>query len=104
LVFSGRPDPTWLVAESVSRRLEKIWDGLEPFLGEKPSPPVLGYRGCFFRDTKNNREWLAFGGIVELKERGVSTLRRDHLQAFERLLLSSAPEGSLPTPFIEKGW
>lgn len=75
------------VDKSISRRLEEIRDSLEPLVGERPSPPLLGYRGCVLRDTKTNREWVAYGGVVSLKEAGTSTSRSDKRHAFEKLLL-----------------
>ena len=103
-IFSGRPDPTWSVDKSISRRLEEIWDSLEPLVGERPSPPLLGYRGCLLRDEETNREWVAYGGVVSLKEAGTYTSRSDKPRAFEKLLLSSAPEGTLPASLMQNGW
>lgn len=104
MLFSGRPDPTWWVDEDLSQRLQQIWEGLLPFLGRQPLPPMLGYRGCFLRHTNSNREWYAFAGVVELKGQETSILRQDPQRAFERLLLASAPEGSVPLHIIDKVW
>lgn len=94
-VFSGRPDPIWSVDRDVARRLEEIWDSLEPWSGEQSTPPILGYRGCFLRAPEGHA-WLAHGELVTLEAAGGPDSRRDRARAFELLLLSSAPEGMLP--------
>ena len=44
-VFSGRPDPTWLVEEQHSKRLEEIWNQLTPSVAQGDVRQRLGYRG-----------------------------------------------------------
>jgi hypothetical protein len=99
-IFSGRPDPTWSVGEEVAKKLEKIWGSLEPWTGEHPSAPPLGYRGCFIR-CKPDIEWFAYEGVVTLKTPDGSESRIDKGKKFEKLLLSSAPEGLLPLVNLE---
>jgi hypothetical protein len=94
-IFSGRPDPTWEVGEVVLKKLKKIWDGLSEWVGELPSTPPLGYRGCFI-GCKPDIEWFAYGGIVTLKTVEGRESRMDKNRNIERLLLYSAPEGILP--------
>ncbi len=95
LIFSGRPDPTWIVPPNVVDELERLWASLEITGQPLPAAPALGYRGCFLREDQN-REWVAFGGVVELKRGGQSEIRRDKERAFEKTLLASAPPGLLP--------
>jgi hypothetical protein len=99
-VFSGRPDPTWTVAPESARRLEALWDASEKYAGARPSAPVLGYRGCFLREG-DEREWFAYGGVVTLRQKGASESRRDEGRTFEKTLLSSAPEGVVPSPLLD---
>ena len=101
LIFSGRPNPTWYIDKVTSKRLKEIWASLEPFPGEIPSPPVLGYRGFILKDTTSNREWFAYGGVVLLKEGGISKSRLDRELRFERLVLETAPKGMLPVSFFK---
>jgi len=98
-IFSGRPDPTWLVGEEIVKKLEKMWKSFERWTGKNPSAPPLGYRGCFLR-CKSNIEWFASEGVVMLKTPEGSESRIDKGKNFERLLLSSAPKGLLPLETI----
>ena len=100
LIFSGRPDPTWVIRETVAKQLEEIWASLASWAGAPPSAPVLGYRGVFLQDARK-REWFAYGGVVTLKEDGRYESRRDSRRAFEKLLLASAPKGILPPDVLE---
>jgi hypothetical protein len=102
LVFSGRRDPTWIVTPRIVERLKTLWDSLPPWKGPLPVVPTLGYRGCFIRNNQS-REWLAFGGAVTLKEPDGSDSRDDKLRAFERLVISSAPDGLVPSSFVNIG-
>ena len=95
-VFSGRPDPEWPVPSDARTRLNALWSALTPAASAAPSPPPLGYRGCALRCPPGD-EWLAYGGVVShAAASGVVDRRRDPERAFERLLLSTAPNGVLP--------
>jgi hypothetical protein len=98
-VFSGRPDPTWPIAPEAARELRATWDTLLPWEGPLPSPPPLGYRGCFVRDP-GGRTWAAFHEAVTLSANGASETRRDEDRRFERIVLASAPEGTLPPSLV----
>jgi hypothetical protein len=93
-IFSGRPDPEWLVSDAAADSLIALWQSLAPYRGAVPSPPALGYRGCFLTDGR--RAWRAFGGVVTLRADGTSETRADQDRAFEKRLLGSAPDGLLP--------
>jgi hypothetical protein len=99
-IFSGRPDPTWQVEKAVAQKLVDLWGLLEPFRGKCPSAPPLGYRGCFLRSA-TGQEWIAYRGVVTLKTDVGYEPRIDKDGKFEKLLLSSAPEGVLPTSLLK---
>src|SRR6266853_3810112 len=80
LIFSGRPDPTWIVGQRTIRELETLWATLSPWSGPVPSAPPLGYRGCFLRGPKM-REWFAYGGVVTLKAGDRTESRQDKIRA-----------------------
>lgn len=68
-VFSGRPNPNWVVTESTASDLLKalgsLHTGLESARGTGSTPsdlPGLGYRGFVVRH--GNDEWLIFDGHV----------------------------------------
>jgi len=95
-VFSGRPDPEWPVPSDARTRLHAIWSALTPAASAAPLAPPLGYRGCALRCPPGD-EWLAYGGVVShAAASGVVDRRHDRERAFERLLLSTAPNGVLP--------
>jgi hypothetical protein len=95
LLFSGRPDPTWIVGRRNFKELETLWATLSPWSGPLTSASPLGYRGCFVR-CPEMREWFAYGGVVTLKTGGQPESRQDKNRNFERLVLASAPKKLLP--------
>ena len=95
LLYSGRRDPTWAVPSHLAQRLLKIWDSAAQWTGDPPAPPPLGYRGSFLRDSEN-RQWHAFGGVITLRDGAEMESRGDPEREFEKLLLTSAPRGTLP--------
>ena len=97
-VFSGRPDPTWPISTDLATELMSIWETLVS-TGEVPTTPVLGYRGCFARGP-DGRTWTAYHELVTLSSDGDSETRRDDQRRFERTVLASAPEGTLPASFV----
>lgn len=99
LLFSGRRDPRWELPPPSARRLEALWQTLEP-LERTPAPPPLGYRGCLACDP-SERRWEAYRGAVTLSWTGGRELRGDPRRAFERLVIESAPPGALPENILE---
>ena len=93
-MFSGRRDPSWRVPLAVAQRLLEVWNDLQPSDEETASSPPLGYRGCLLQ-SPDDQQWHAYGGaITQFGHRGLVT-RIDPDRTFERLLLESAPEGTL---------
>ena len=90
-VFSGRPNPTWAVPATLGERLAELWARLPAWIGERPQPAPLGYRGCGVA-APDGRVWEAFGELVALG----ADARRDAAHEFERTLRESAPPGTLP--------
>ena len=95
LVFSGRPDPTWAVSQALVTRLQNAWNGLQPATAPKAKGPQLGYRGMLLICGAES-EFLACGGRVRRTSHGKIEWRLDADRRFERLLLDSAPVGTLP--------
>jgi len=73
---------------------------MESYEGALPTAPVLGYRGCFMRDS-SEREWFAYGGVVTLKTATGSQSHKDNRRQFEALLLSLAPQGVVPAQLVD---
>lgn len=99
-VFSGRPDPTWLVEEQQIQRLEALWYQLKSSIPPPSSRPRLGYRGVSMV-CASEEEYTAFGGYVERKEGNTIEWKKDEDRLFERLLFSTAAQGLLPTGIID---
>jgi hypothetical protein len=98
-VFSGRPDPTWSVAEDIGSSLQELFETLESYEEPAISAPPLGYRGAFLRDDSNH-QWLAYRGVVTLTEPNRSEARRDPGRKFERVIVDSAPQGLIPPALL----
>lgn len=58
-------------------------------------PPVLGYRGCTL-ELPDGSGWSVFGGVVTHGARGADERRVDRGRVIERLLIESAPAGTIP--------
>jgi hypothetical protein len=99
LLFSGRPNPIWVVDPDAGRQLESIYNSLPAASASEP-PPILGYRGCFLRHP-TGAEWSAFSGLVTYRSGEAVEARRDADREFERTVLASAPEDILPRDFIK---
>jgi len=97
LVFSGRPDPAWVIPSSTAEELLRLWAELPSSTGRRPSPPPLGYRGCLLQ-APDGRTWESFRGKVTLNDGHMTQTRDDPDRRFEQLLLATAPPDTLP-PF-----
>jgi hypothetical protein len=86
-LFSGRPNPVWTISRRTAGKLLRLWDRLAPHCGAKPTPPGLGYRGCFLEEHQSDRRWEAYAGVVSLG----TEIRSDAHRAFEKALLNTAP-------------
>jgi hypothetical protein len=95
LVFSGRPDPAWVVPSGAAGELLRVWSGLPASTRQPASPPPLGYRGIQLQ-APDGRTWESFGGQVTLHDGPLTDTRDDGDRRFERLLLATAPASTLP--------
>jgi len=99
LVYSGRPDPVWILDQATGARLLAGLRAL-PALERPPRPSRrrLGYHGCFVSSPDGDR-FTAFAGSVAEEPAGV--VRRDDGRAVERAILATAPPGTLPPGLAE---
>ena len=81
VVFSGLPDPTWLIS-GTTKVFDKIQYALKKDQGLDPSkmPNRLGYRGFLVRAENDKKEYLILGN---------STIK------LQNTLLNSIPRGSI---------
>ncbi|MCP3973375.1 MAG: hypothetical protein GY720_02645 [bacterium] len=95
LIFSGRPDPEWVVPADRITSLVEAWAGMSPTDVEPPRSSNLGYRGVVLV-APEGRSWFAFGGTVTLTEGDQTERRADEGSQWEFALVGSAPSGLLP--------
>ena len=83
------------------KQLLALWESLPRTSEQKDlHPGGLGYRGSFLREN-DKQEWVAFNGLVSLRTGAGIQVRKDAARKFEKILLSSAPEGLLPEGLTE---
>ncbi len=100
LVFSGRTDPQWPLAESWGERLAALWQPLTPLKGEKPpSPTRLGYRGCRF-ECQGWSYTIYRTTVCRVRGEEVEC-RADPTHTIERELIGTAPPGLLPPGIVD---
>jgi len=75
-----------------------MWSELSPAVSAASAPPVLGYRGSTLR-SPDGRVWRAESGVVSAAGPQNAEARSDDTRAWERRLLETAPDGTLPA-----GW
>jgi hypothetical protein len=95
LLYSGRPDPTWLVESDTAEALVALATAL-PAADEPPRPPGnLGYRGVVLTSPEGIT-WLGAEGLVYPGGEDADSTRNDPERRFEGALLATAPPGLLP--------
>jgi len=86
-IYSGRPDPTWMLTDAEAADLETALAALPGAVGE---PPVggLGYHG--FTVDRPGISLVAFDGAVAPPGQGGRAYLVDPARTIERLLLETA--------------
>ncbi len=86
-IYSGREDPSWLLAADEVAALDRALNALPRAVG-RPPEAGLGYRG--FTIERSDGTLVAYGGAVAPPGRGERALLSDPARTIERLLLESA--------------
>jgi hypothetical protein len=60
-----------------------------------PTPPGLGYRGCYVRGG-DGTQWQAYRGVVTRSRGNTREVRLDVNRELETLILQSAPRNMIP--------
>jgi hypothetical protein len=96
-LFSGRPDPSWVVTDAPQCLLQ-LFKELRPTNHAPPEPSRLGYRGAWLR-APDGRRWIAHEGIAWLE--GTADIRADEGRRFEQAVLATAGPDALPKELLE---
>lgn len=90
LIYSGRPDPQWPIAETAVDEWLKICHDAPLAHDTVPDASALGYRGVIF--YKGNEEYYyIFNGHIRYMEQEKSILKQDEGRSLERSILNTAP-------------
>jgi hypothetical protein len=91
-LYSGRPDPSWIADDSLIKQLQEIWDSLEPWDGEHPFIPPLGYKGYSLKQDDESA-WEVYQNYVVRSSKGRRMYRKDKEKRCEKLLAGTMPKG-----------
>ena len=94
-LFSGRPNPTWIIPATVVIQLLDRWAGLPLHHGPTPEPPRLGPQG-YVLHAPDGRIWQSYADVVTLDDGHYKQARDDLGHQFEQLLITAAPDGTVP--------
>lgn len=84
-IFSGLPNPTWVLSATDSLKLHQLQDSLKACCETPPILPGLGYRGFCYGETPG--QFRAYGGYIQSAE----VLLVDPELSIERFLRDALP-------------
>jgi hypothetical protein len=84
-IFSGVPNPAWVLNATDSLKLHRLQDSLEASSEEPPTLPGLGYRGFCYGETP--RRFRAYRGYIQ----SAGVLLLDPELSIERFLRDKLP-------------
>ena len=92
-IFSGRPDPRWVLSEAQVAELRAKLDSLPPCKPKRP--PGLGYRGVRVINVSKvpiiPERIIAYSGVLAITDNGTTSYHED-LNNIEEILLKQARE------------
>jgi hypothetical protein len=90
-VFSGRPDPEWVLTEKQAHDWMNLWHAA-PSSGKKVQlPSRLGYTGCRLQLNEHSY-WMLSDGCVTFYNNSQVISKKDADNKMEFFLLNSASE------------
>lgn len=90
-LFSGRPNPEWLLTEWQQKNWMQLWQQAPLSNTEVKQPSALGYSGCRLYHNEHSY-WQAYNGCVSFFEDGKVFSKEDDKEQLEQFLLNTAPE------------
>ena len=102
-IWSGSRDPEWAVTAADAKAAITAWEGLPIAERWTRAPSRLGYRGCWLREHEAGRWTVEADKVLMTGPAGgpVMQVRHDPARTFERMILATAPPGTLPLSVIE---
>lgn len=98
-IFSGLPDPQWLLSSTEAQQFYAILSSL-PRLGQTPpATPSLGFRGVIIRNEADS-SYVIYKGYVWSLAAGTTTVQQDTDQVLRAWLLKTS-QAHLPTDLYE---
>jgi hypothetical protein len=99
-VYSGHTDPEWVISDKEAEHLIDIWGSLAPSSRRVVRPNILGYKGCFISSSMKMK-WVSFRGIINCYKNGKFVESRfDAERIFEKKILDTAPDGTVPKAML----
>ena len=101
-LYSGRPNPTWIVPSELVDQANDQLARAPVFSGPLPPDPGLGYRGLRLSLPGPNGviEVKVFGGAAECRDASGTSVLADEGRCLERQLLAAA-ENHIPSQLFE---
>ena len=102
-IWSGSRDPEWAVAAAAAQAALTAWERLPIAERWTRVPSRLGHRGCWLRKHDAGRWTVEADTVLMTGPAGdpVLQVRHDPARTFERMILATAPAGTLPLSVIE---
>jgi len=92
-IFSGRPDPRWVLSDAQVAELKAKLDSLPP--RKSKTPPGLGYRGVRVINVSKvpiiPERIIAYSGVLAITNNGMTSYHED-VNNIEEILLKQARE------------
>jgi len=91
LLFSGRPNPEWVLTPVEQKNWMVLWKQAALSNTEVASASGLGYTGCRLK-YDGHSHWQLYNGCVSFYEKETIFSKKDEERQMELFLLSTAPE------------
>ncbi len=91
LLFSGRPNPEWVLTELQQKEWMQLWQQAPLSNTDVEEPSILGYTGCKLYFNEHSH-WQLYNGCVSFFEYGKITSKKEDEKRMELFLLNTAPE------------
>lgn len=90
LIYSGRPDPQWPIAETIAGEWQKACHDAPLANDTVPDAAALGYRGVLF--YLGNDYYYVFNGHIRYMEQEGNIMKQDEGRKLEKEILQTAPD------------